>query len=241
VVLCHVTAFYFDLAYNSDPLEPGLYWGGFVNTRSAWQYSPFDVFKTTTRDNMGRKVDIEVEYAGMERLLPSARPNILGLQAQLWSETIKNNEMLQYYLLPKLAGLAESAWSPERNWETMAAADLRQKLADEQWNRFAAVIGQRELPRLAHIFGGYSYRIPAPGAVIRDGLLRANTEYPGLIIRYTLDGTEPDVSSPLYNEPVEVNGSSVHVAAFDISGNKSRSIQVSASGAENLHSSVTNR
>ncbi|GIS72722.1 MAG: hypothetical protein CM1200mP10_22990 [Candidatus Neomarinimicrobiota bacterium] len=29
VVMCKVTNFYFDFAYNKDPQEPGLYWGGF--------------------------------------------------------------------------------------------------------------------------------------------------------------------------------------------------------------------
>jgi hexosaminidase len=229
VVLCHVTAFYFDLANNKDPLDPGLYWGGFVDTRSAWHYNPYDVFKTTTRDNMGRTVDIETEYRNMERLLPAARPLILGLQAQLWSETIKNNEMLQSYLLPKLTGLAESAWAPARIWETTSDATLRKKQTDEQWNRFASILGQRELPRLSYIFGGYNYRIPPPGAIVKDGMLMANTEFPGLIVRYTLDGTEPDSTSPAYNSPVALNGATATVAAFDLSGNRSRSFVIPAS------------
>ncbi|RMD76023.1 MAG: beta-N-acetylhexosaminidase, partial [Bacteroidetes bacterium] len=33
VVLCNVTNLYFDLAYDKDPDEPGLYWGGYVNTQ----------------------------------------------------------------------------------------------------------------------------------------------------------------------------------------------------------------
>ena len=49
VVLCPVTNFYFDLAYDKDPEEAGLYWAGFVNTKNAYEYAPFDVFKTTKR------------------------------------------------------------------------------------------------------------------------------------------------------------------------------------------------
>jgi hexosaminidase len=226
VILSHVTAFYFDLAYNNDPLEPGLYWGGFTDARSPWFYSPYDVFKTTTRDNMGREVDINTEYKDMVRLQPQARPNILGIQAQLWSETILTHNHLEYLLLPKLAGLAESAWGKERNWETMENVGLKQQHAQEQWNAFANALGQRELPRMSRLFGGYNYRIPPPGALIDNGTLHANVEYPGLTIRYTLDGSEPGAASTLYTQPVATGGAAVTLAAFDAAGRKSRSHRI---------------
>jgi len=226
VVLNHVTAFYFDLAYNNDPREPGLYWAGFVNTRNAWHYNPYDVFKITTKDAMGRLVDTETEYKDMERLKPAARKNILGLQAQLWSETILGPQMLEYYLLPKLIGFAESAWARERVWETTADASLRQKQVDSGWNVFANTLAQKELPRLAHLFGGFNYRIPLPGAIIENGVLKANAEFPGLQIRYTLDGSEPTINSPLYSEPVKIDAAVVKLAAFDLSGRRSRAISL---------------
>ena len=55
----------------------------------------------------------------VEHLKPEARKNILGVEAQVWSETIKGRDMLEYYTLPKLIGFAESAWAPERDWETI--------------------------------------------------------------------------------------------------------------------------
>jgi hexosaminidase len=226
VVLCHVTAFYFDLSYNKDPKEPGLYWGGFVKTRDAWHYNPYDVFKTTTRDNMGRLVDIENEYRHMERLDPSARQKILGVQAQLWSETILNPDLLEYYLLPKLLGFAESAWAKERVWETTADQNLRNRQVETEWNAFANALGQRELPRLAHLFGGYNYRLPAPGAILVDGFLEANTEFPGLQIRYTTDGSEPVPGSALYTGKIKLSVDSVKLKAFDAAGLSSRTVVV---------------
>ncbi len=226
VILCHVTAFYFDLAYNKDPEEPGLYWGGFVNTRSAWHYNPYNVFWTTLKDNMGREIDTDLEYQDMERLNVSARENILGLQAQLWSETILSTDMLEYYLLPKLIGFAESAWAKERVWETTPDPELRQKQVEEMWNIFANKLAQHELPRLSHIFGGYNYRIPPPGAVIKDDMLKANTEFPGLIIRYTTDGSTPDANSPIYQEAVSAGNQSVKLKAFDASGRSSRTVRL---------------
>jgi hexosaminidase len=224
VILSHVTAFYFDLSYNKDPKEPGLYWGGFVDTRDAWHYNPYDVFKTTTRDNMGRLVDIETEYRHMERLNPAARNRILGLQAQLWSETIVNPDLLEYYLLPKLLGFSESAWAKERVWETTSSSDLRKRQVETEWNAFANALGKRELPRLAYLFGGYNYRIPLPGAILIDGFLEANTEFPGLQIRYTVDGSEPGTESPLYTGKIKLSVDSVKVRAFDAAGRSSRTV-----------------
>lgn len=96
---------------------------------------------------------------------------------------------------------------------------------DEGWNQFANRLGKRELPRLSGLFGGFDYRIPPPGAVIEEGILKANTEYPGLKIRYTTDGSEPTGQSPIYGEPLEVNGE-VQLKAFDAAGKSSRVVRV---------------
>ena len=53
----------------------------------------------------------------------------------------------------------------------------------------------------------------------------ANVEYPGLIIRYTTDGTEPARNSLRYEGPVQVQGN-VRLRAFDLAGNGSRAISV---------------
>jgi hexosaminidase len=223
IVQCHVSNFYFDLAYDRDPKEPGLYWAGFVKTRDAWYYAPYDMFKTTLRNGMGRRVNPEEEYAGMERLRPDARPRVLGLQAQLWSETILGTEMLEYYMLPKLIGLSESAWAQERSFERIAEEKLREEEAQKKWNVFASTMAMRELPRLSKLYGGFNYRLPLPGAVIEDQTLKANVEFPGLIIRYTTDGEEPTSTSPVYTEPVSVTGP-VKLKTFDIAGRSSRTV-----------------
>ncbi len=223
VVMCDVSNFYFDLAYNKDPLEPGLYWGGFVDVRNAWQFAPYNSFVTNLKTGMGRPIDPDREFADREKLNPSARPNIVGLQAQLWGETIRGRDMLEYYYLPKLIGFAETAWSQPRPFETQSNPEIRRRQMDEGWNLFANVLGRRELPRLAGMSGGYNYRIPPPGAILENGTLKANVEYPGLTIRYTTDGSEPTRSSMLYEGPVSVSGS-VRVKAFDASGRGSRAL-----------------
>jgi hexosaminidase len=227
VVLCDVSNFYFDLAYNKDPEEPGLYWAGFCKTRNAWEFAPFDLFKTTYKTAMGRIIDQDKEYKGMERLKPEARKNILGVEAHLWSETIKGRDMIEYYLLPKLFGFVESAWAPERRWETIENRAKRNKAIAEDWNVFANTLAQKELPRLSYINGGYNYRLPLPGAIIEDGMLKANVEFPGLTLRYTTDGSEPNKDSKIYEEPVKVSGT-VKIKSFDSSGKSSRASIVTA-------------
>lgn len=225
VVLCNVTNLYFDLAYNKDPEEPGLYWGGFVDTRNPFAFVPEDIFKSTVVDNMGKPFDIEAFYRTMETLTPAGYENILGIQAQLWSETIKGQDMLEYYLLPKLLGLAERAWAQQPDWAKIDDEQARESALRRAWSHFAHHVGKRELPRLDHLFGGWHYRIPLPGAIIDNGMLRANVTYPGLQIRYTTDGSEPSVKSALFEKTVKVDGV-VKLKAFDTRGRGSRTVEV---------------
>lgn len=221
VVLCNVNNFYFDLAYSHHPAERGLYWGGFVNTRSAFDFAPYDVFKSTLEDKWGNPYDIQKDFKGMTRLSVKAYDRIVGLQAELWSETVKGGTMAEYYYLPKLIGFAERAWAGQASWGRIIDLEKRITAMDQEWNRFANIVGQRELPRLDYLYGGYNYRLPPPGAVIKDGMLYANIDFPGLTVRYTKDGSEPGTDSPVYSGPVEVSGK-VMLRSFDTRGRGSR-------------------
>jgi hexosaminidase len=221
VVLCNVTNFYFDLAYNNESQEPGLYWAGFVDTRDNYTFAPYDMFKTTYTNNFGKPL----VFNNVERLRPEARKNIVGVECQLWSETIKGRDMLEYYTLPKLMGFAESAWSAERPWETIADRTTREKAIQASWNIFVNTLAQKDLPRLSYLNGGYNYRIPLPGAIVENGTLKANIAYPGLRVRYTTDGSEPTDKSAEYTAPVQVTGK-IKLKAFDAAGKASRTVEV---------------
>jgi hexosaminidase len=145
---------------------------------------------------------------------------VYGVESQLWSETIKGRDMMEYSILPKLLGFAESAWT-ERKWENVADDATRKKMIQEGWNQFANSMAQKHLPRLKYLNGGYNYRIPMPGAMIENGELKANTELPGLAIRYTTDGSEPTEQSQLYHAPVKISGT-VKLKSFDLAGKSSR-------------------
>jgi hexosaminidase len=221
IILCNVTNFYFDLAYTNSSVEPGQYWAGFVDTRDAFTFDPYNMFNTTYTNSMGKPM----VFNNVEKLKPEARRNILGVEAEIWSETIKGRDMLEYYYLPKLMGYAQSAWCTTRAWENVADSNQREKIIQEKWNLFANTIAVKDLPRLSYMNGGYNYRIPPPGAIIENGELKANTSMPGLTIRYTTDGTEPVMTSPLYTGPVKTAGK-IMLRSFDAAGKGSRLVNL---------------
>jgi hexosaminidase len=220
VVLCNVTNFYFDLAYNKDPREPGLYWGGFVNTRDAFEFVPYDVFKSIKTTPEG-ELYTDDDFTGQEVLTAEGRRNLMGIQAQLWSETLKGQDMLEYYYLPKMFGLAERAWYGQADWGNIVDREERNEAVDSAWNVFANTVGKRELPRLDQLNGGYNYRLAPPGARVENGRLVVNTAYPGPVVRYTTDGSDPTADSPLYAEPLEVVAGMIKLSTFDSRGRAS--------------------
>jgi hexosaminidase len=226
VVLSHASNFYFDFAYNKHPKEAGFYWGGFVDTPDPFGFIPFDLYKSGIMDQMGRSIP-DHAYENSEKLSSEGRNNILGLQGQLWGETFRSPDRVEYMVLPRLISLAERSWSPQQDW--MEITDRRERLEELAgvWNEFANRLGRRELPRLDVLNGGYGYRIPPPGAVIEDGTLKANVAYPGLSIRFTLDGSEPTIESILYDGPVDVHGNrEVKLRTFNTHGQGSRIVEL---------------
>jgi hexosaminidase len=221
VVLCNVTNFYFDLAYNKDPREPGLYWGGFVNTRDAFEFVPYDLFKSI-KSTPGGRLYTDDDFVGKERLSATGRRNILGLQGQLWSETLRGQDMLEYYYLPKMIGLAERAWFGQADWGRIADREERTRAVDAAWNEFANTLAKREFPRLDRLNGGYNYRLAPPGARIERDWLVVNTAYPGMMVRYTTDGSLPSSDSPLFaDEPLRATADVIKLSTFDSRGRSS--------------------
>jgi len=232
IVLCSVTNLYLDLAHEKHPHEPGYYWGGFVGTRKVFEYCPFDIYTTATVDLFGHPLDA-AKLAKMDRLSLEGQKRVLGLQGHLWGENLRSRARTEYLLLPRLIAVAERAWAKDPGWTFIQDSAPRLRQMNEDWNAFANRLGQRELPRLDGFLGGVGYRIPVPGALIRDGALLANVSTPGLALRYTLDGTEPTPASPLYLSPVPVPSSArATVAAFSTDGRRSRAVVVTAARGE---------
>jgi len=219
VVLSPVTNLYFDLAWNQHPQEPGLDWGGYVDLRKPFDFIPLDYYRNARLDRRGNPLDPAV-FAGKDRLTDYGRAHIVGIQGNLWSETLGGEGRLEYMLLPKLFGLAERAWAPDPDWKSEA-------LYREDWSRFVNVVGQRELPRLDREVPGLNYRIPTPGLKVQGGMVYTSLELPGFTLRFTTDGSEPTVSRSVVRGPIPFRGT-VSVAAFNTAGRKGLTARVTA-------------
>ena len=101
VILSPARKIYLDMKY--QPLSPlGLSWAGFVEVRQAYNWDP----------------------ASAIRNLPGEA--ILGVEAPLWTETVRSLADLDWLAFPRLIGLAEIGWSAQavRSW-----GDYRTRLA----------------------------------------------------------------------------------------------------------------
>ena len=219
VVLSPVSNNYFDLSYYKSPDEPGYYWGGFVDIDKPFYFIPYDYYKTTKEDAAGDAVNASV-FNYKERLTDFGKKNIVGLQGLMWAENQRSTAQMEYLLLPKLLGLAERAWTKDPEWATEKDSVLFTQKYNEAWSVFVNQVG-KELPKLDRIFGGFQYRIPAAGVLVKDGKVFANVQFPGLQIRYTTDGTLPTQNSSLYTEPIIDNGK-IKISVFDTKGRSSR-------------------
>jgi hexosaminidase len=120
-------------------------------------------------------------------LKPEERKSILGMQAQIWAETIISEELLEADLMPRLLAFCERAWNPD-----VSEADVA-----KNWPGFAEYIGDVAIPNLEA--ANFRFHIPKPGAVDEGGKLKALVPYPGLAICYTVDGSDPIAGSPVYD------------------------------------------
>ena len=64
-------------------------------------------------------LDMAYNFNPYEGLTPEEQKNIVGMQACVWTEQIKEYDHLQYMYLPRLSAIAESAWSlPNKNFDS---------------------------------------------------------------------------------------------------------------------------
>ena len=205
VVLSNVTNMYLDMAYNSSFYEHGMNWAGYVDVDKPFSFIPFNYYKSITADEYGNPVSQDI-FTSKHQLRDSAQKNIVGLQSALWSETLTDTLKFEYLLLPKLLGFAERAWSKDPAWAALPGAVPENEMYQKAWSEFANVSSKRELPRLNYYANGFAYRIPEAGVAEKNGTIEANVQLPDMTIRYTTDGTLPNVHSNIYRTPIKEKG-----------------------------------
>ena len=160
-----------------------------------------DYYQTLDKENeplaIGGYLPVEKCYSYepfADSMTPQQREHILGVQANLWTEYITTFEHLQYMLLPRMAALSEVQWCDQdrKDWDRFYDS------ADE----FCAIYDAAGYNYAKHIFRNTTGSV----SINREkGCVEMTLQTQGNApIRYTLDGSEPDGNSILYEGPVEI-------------------------------------
>ena len=97
VLLSPGSRVYLDMKYDAST-ELGLDWAGHIELRDAYEWEPSELIPGLPADA------------------------IIGVEAAVWTETITTPDELFFMLLPRLAAVAEVAWSPAgRDWASFRA------------------------------------------------------------------------------------------------------------------------
>ncbi len=202
VVLSVPDVTYFDFPYQADPKERGYYWGArYTNTRQIFQWMPdnLPIHAEFWKDRLNRP------YAADDRpsdAIGEKKPyqprqkskSYYGVQAQLWSEMVRSDDIAEYMIFPRLIALAERAWhkpgwavpydhqgklfTQDSNYFTQAQ---RKKMADS-WSIFSQVLAEKELIKLDRL--GIKYRLPTAGAKLVGNKLYMNSTFQGLPLQF---------------------------------------------------------
>ncbi len=103
LILSPANRVYLDMKYD-EQTALGLNWAGMPDVRTAYDWDP-------------------------ARLLGTVQPDaVLGVEAPLWSETLAAMHDIEYMAFPRLAAVAEVAWTPQsaRGWDDFRARLGRQ-------------------------------------------------------------------------------------------------------------------
>jgi hexosaminidase len=208
VVLAPATNLYFDMAYNKDAAEPGHNWAAYTELANVYDFNPLNFVK-------------QDKFSNKEKLTDFGRTKITGLEATLFSETMRTSDRIDYMLMPRMLGLAERAWASAPVWSSEADAGKSAQLHSDNWSIFVNQVGKRVLPMLDADMPALLYRIPPPGLALKDGMVFVNQQLPGFTLRYTTNGSTPDSNSLEVAGPIEELGT-ITVTAFSRNGRAGR-------------------
>lgn len=144
---------------------------------------------------------------------PQVRSLLMGVQASMWTEFCNKPEDVEYQLFPRLAALAEVAWTqPQR----------------KDWKNFLVVMDHynAHLSERGITFARSMYNIQHTVTPVNGRLqVTLDCERPDVEVRYTTDGSEPDAHSPLYKTPLTVTkAQTVKCATFRDGGQTGKTL-----------------
>ena len=224
VIMSNSSAFYFDMTDDLDPENYGLSWSGYVNYKDAWLTEPLNVYAKTYLESDFKKYK-NPNSVTLDRKMKN---NFLGIQGQLWTETVRNEEIFDELMYPNLIVLAEKAWSQQDQWTKNLSSQNIDEIMTKEWSYFVNTLGHRILNHLSFLYDGVDFDLPKPGGFIKNDILFVNSVFPGMDIRFSRDGSIPTSEDELYLKEIKVLPSeSIVLRSFDQTGRGGRHIVVS--------------
>lgn len=161
----------------------------------------FDYYQTTNTEDVplaiGGYVPIEKVYNFdpiPSDLDENTKKNIIGVQANLWTEYIDNTKQVEYMIMPRIDALSEVQWTmPEnKNYEQFIPRLLNMlKLYDKEGYNYSKTI----------------FDVQSNITTNSDkGIIEVTlSTIDGTPVYYTIDGTEPTDKSQLYTNTIEID------------------------------------
>jgi len=144
-----------------------------------------------------------------DELNATAAKHILGGQANLWTEFVPNIKHAEYMVFPRIAAMAETLWSPK---EVHSWLDFSRRIQ----------LFMKRYDLMGINYSKSAYKVSAtsePDPQKKQLVVSLKSELAGVEIHYTVDGSEPILSSPIYTEPILLDKSSTVKAVAFIDGN----------------------
>ena len=168
--------------YQADPKTQPYAIGGYTPIKRAYSYNPVPVDSLTAEESK----------------------HILGVQANTWTEYIKDEKHLEYMMFPRALAVAEIGWTPQedRSWEDFkprmnANIPVLQRMGINTFTLSDEIETTMEVDTLR-----------------REIKVMLDAEKYPAEIRYTTDGSIPAASSRVYNGPIVVKDSADIKAAI---------------------------
>ncbi len=168
----------------------------FIRYQGPQWFEPYTYFGNNTLQDV-------YAYNPFEAMTEQQAKHLQGIQGCLWTEFVTSPEDAEYLIFPRLAALAENAWTQKegRSWEGFV------KRVDKLFNIYEAngLHYATSLNNLFHQVKPVNQALNVAFSCIR----------PDVEIRYTTDGSEPLANSDLYSQAFNEEPSTVvRAAAF---------------------------
>lgn len=194
---------YFDW-YAASPSKEPKAMGGYSPLKKMHSFDPVPVTAQRAAFNEGMVKEHFVSPDTTEFIHPENAKYIIGVQGCCWAEYIPTEEHLEYMMFPRLLAISEKGWSPE---------------GSSSWNDFKERVNKNLPVLISHGLRPYDLHDAPEITAAANGegtsVVTIDAERTDADVRYTLDGSEPDVESLLYTVPFETDCTvTVKAAAF---------------------------